>query len=152
MPVTTDGGSCVKGAARDEFLLLGRHEDVPGRFVEELRQDVEIDGRILLGGRDEDGAVRDERQPEVRRKIAKGIEEDQIEIPPVGAEVLEQSGRLGTILVEPLLLPLARRAALEDLVAEIGERFDSAGTGHRKAENAARRSQPTAPGPGRSPR
>ena len=61
-----------------EGVLLGCEEDEAGRPREEARQHAEIDRGVLLRRGQQHRAVRDERQPEIRRGVAVGPEEDEV--------------------------------------------------------------------------
>ena len=133
----------MQGAAGHEVALLRRQEDVARRLVEEFEQHAEIDGRIFLGRRHQHGAVGDERQAEVGREVPVGPEHHEVELAPVRAEVIEQPGRIRSVLAEPFLLPIGRRAAVEHFVAQVGEDLDAARSRDRETGSRARRS-PTA--------
>ena len=69
---------------------------------------VDVDQRILFGGRHQHRAIGDQRQAEIGVEVAVGPEQHAVVVGAVRAEMLEQPGRVGPVLAEPLLLLLRR--------------------------------------------
>src|SRR5688572_7966390 len=124
----------LPGAARHEPFLLRRQKQVTGRCAEVLWQDVEIDRGILLGCGNEDGALGHDRHPEVRLVIPVRPEHEEVIVASMGTQVIQERRGDRPILAEPFFLELARRAAIEYLVAELGEALEPAATRDRKPD------------------
>src|SRR5204863_2399991 len=115
------GPQCAPGVARDQRFFFWRQEQVAGRQREEVCEDSQLDRRVFFCRWNQDGAVGDNRKAKERRVVAKRPEQDAVVLAAVRTQMIDQRGRVRTVLAKPALLALGRRSRVKHFVAEIGE-------------------------------
>ena len=125
----------MQGAAGNQLLLLGCHEKIACGLVEKLVERFQVDGGVFFRGRHEHRALRHKRQAEIGLVVPERPEKDEVEVAPVRAEMLEQRGRVRTVLPKPLDLSFVRSRAVEHLIAEFGEDLHPPCARHRKTDD-----------------
>ena len=82
------------------------------------------------------GVAGRERHTEEGRVVPEGPEQDAVVVTSVSRQVVEQRGRFGAVLPEPLLLFGRRRSAPERELADFSEPLARPGAGYREAQHA----------------
>ena len=104
-----------------EGLLFGSEVDDPPGRPQEAVEDREAYRGVLLGRRNENGLVPDQRKPEVAVIVPIAIEEEQVESSSGRCHGLQERGRLGPVGPHPVLLLFARVGSIEDRARDRGE-------------------------------
>ena len=88
-------------ARRDEGALTPAVEGEPPAAREQVVEERQVQRRLLVRRRMQDGARRHQRQPAHRRVVEVGVEGEDVGV--TGRHRLEQRGRTGTLQVDPAL-------------------------------------------------
>ena len=119
----------------DEIALLGREEAERARQLEERAIRNEAERLLVVRGRDEPGALGDERQARRRRLVDVGVKEDRVVRLALAAQELEQIRRVRALHREPILLVGERVRLKEDVALVLFERRAPQAS-HREAPHA----------------